>query len=478
MPFNGSGGFTPLAPPQFPAVAGTTITASYFNAVLNDVMTGLGQCVTRSGQSPWSANLPANGFKLTGLGAGTIAGDALSWGQAITVTTVTASGDIGVGGNFSVAGSSTLTGIVGVGLAPVATIALAVRSGVAETIRMDSTLASGGLMSFLRNSGTPYGYIGNAAPILAAGVNTDLALRAEGNLCFSANGGTELLRLQTTGNLLFAATTAVLALTPTAGAMCLAAAPTLVDNTARIELTGTTNAAPRQASIRGTPIIFTAAAASTEFARFTAAGFLGVGLTVPADSAAYGGIVLDVAGPVYARQNGTLTKYMSIGASAGAAYLEANGAGVDMNFIVGGVLRATIATSTGGMTLGNLLNLNAGSGNLLMGGAITRFESGTFAVATGSFTASTAHTGPRKPDIIRAVLRCLTAELGYAIGDEVEVCNSGNGQSIPMMFANATTVGFAYNHSAGNMTILHKTTQVLTAITNANWNIVFYCLWL
>lgn len=82
MPFNGSGGFDSLAAPIFPAVAGTTITSSYYNAQLNDVFSGLGMCITRDGQSPATANLPMAGFKHTGAGDANAAGQYMVWGQS------------------------------------------------------------------------------------------------------------------------------------------------------------------------------------------------------------------------------------------------------------------------------------------------------------------------------------------------------------------------------------------------------------
>lgn len=72
MPFNGSGTFQPVAPPDYPAVAGTIIRADQFNAVVNDLMyNGLTNCITRDGQSPPSANLPMANFRHTGVGAAT-----------------------------------------------------------------------------------------------------------------------------------------------------------------------------------------------------------------------------------------------------------------------------------------------------------------------------------------------------------------------------------------------------------------------
>lgn len=66
MPYNGAGGFAPPAGAPYPAVGGTTILASQFNTIINDLCNqGLANCVTRDGQSPALASLPMGGFKHT-----------------------------------------------------------------------------------------------------------------------------------------------------------------------------------------------------------------------------------------------------------------------------------------------------------------------------------------------------------------------------------------------------------------------------
>lgn len=80
MPFNGSGTFSPYTPGN-PVVTGTVISSTAFNATQQDLAAGLSNAVTRDGQSPLTANLPAAGRKITGLGAGVVAGDSLRFEQ-------------------------------------------------------------------------------------------------------------------------------------------------------------------------------------------------------------------------------------------------------------------------------------------------------------------------------------------------------------------------------------------------------------
>lgn len=69
MPFNGVGTYLP-AGADYPVVTLTVISSLHYNNVVTDMSTALSTCVTKDGQTTWTANLPAGGFKLTGLGAG------------------------------------------------------------------------------------------------------------------------------------------------------------------------------------------------------------------------------------------------------------------------------------------------------------------------------------------------------------------------------------------------------------------------
>lgn len=85
MPFNGSGTYNPPSAPTFPAVPNTTIESADYNNVVQDLATALSNCMTRDGQSPASANIPLGGFKITGLGNGTLATDAAAFGQSMVL---------------------------------------------------------------------------------------------------------------------------------------------------------------------------------------------------------------------------------------------------------------------------------------------------------------------------------------------------------------------------------------------------------
>lgn len=175
MPFNGSGGFVSIGAPDFPAVDGTTILASQYNNQLNDIFNGLGNAVTRDGQSPATANLPMGGFKHTNVASASGSGQYIAWGQnatlgdltigALTATGVLAApaGAVGAPGftfsgdtnngwwapgtdvqAWSLAGAEVMrlngTGL-GLGVTPLSP--LHVKSGSATTVRVESTTARG-----------------------------------------------------------------------------------------------------------------------------------------------------------------------------------------------------------------------------------------------------------------------------------------------------------------------------------------------
>ena len=80
MSYNGSGTFNINSAGQ-PVVSGTVITSTAFNALTSDLATGLSTALTKDGQTTPTANLPMGGKKITGLGAGTAAADAVRFDQ-------------------------------------------------------------------------------------------------------------------------------------------------------------------------------------------------------------------------------------------------------------------------------------------------------------------------------------------------------------------------------------------------------------
>ncbi len=107
MAFNGSGTYN--LPAGNPVVTGTTISSSTTNTTNSDIATALTNCITRDGQSTPSANLPMNAKKLTGLAAGTSAGDSVRYEQVLLLTGGTMTGAI------TFASGQTVDGTNGIG---------------------------------------------------------------------------------------------------------------------------------------------------------------------------------------------------------------------------------------------------------------------------------------------------------------------------------------------------------------------------
>lgn len=88
MPLNGSGTYTPPTP-AYPAIPNTTILASDFNTILEDLTTALSLAVYKDGQASMVANLNMATFKINNLGIGVSPNDATNVLQVFTNPTFT-----------------------------------------------------------------------------------------------------------------------------------------------------------------------------------------------------------------------------------------------------------------------------------------------------------------------------------------------------------------------------------------------------
>lgn len=81
MPRNGSGIYTPVASPDFPAVAFTAIRSAAYNNQILDMAAALTASLTADGQKVPTANLPMGGKKHTGVANATVAAEYMALGQ-------------------------------------------------------------------------------------------------------------------------------------------------------------------------------------------------------------------------------------------------------------------------------------------------------------------------------------------------------------------------------------------------------------
>lgn len=89
MPFSGTGVFTRVYQWEQDAANGIFVDATRTDTDSNDIAAGLTNCVTRDGQSPWIANIPAGGFKITGLANGSNNTDSVNYGQVFNAPVFT-----------------------------------------------------------------------------------------------------------------------------------------------------------------------------------------------------------------------------------------------------------------------------------------------------------------------------------------------------------------------------------------------------
>ncbi len=109
MPMNGSGSYVAPASTWNPAVSTTTINSTDWNALLADLTTALSTAMYKDGQQTPTANIKMGGFKLTGLAAATIAGDAVRYEQVFTTTTLTDQATIAWDASLAPVGAVTIT---------------------------------------------------------------------------------------------------------------------------------------------------------------------------------------------------------------------------------------------------------------------------------------------------------------------------------------------------------------------------------
>lgn len=99
------------------------------------------------------------------------------------------------------------------------------------------------------------------------------------------------------------------------------------------------------------------------------------------------------------------------------------------------------------------------------------YESPEFAFAGGSLI-TVAHGLGHKPENFEVFLRCITAEYGYAVGDEVKpesMSISGTTYGLTL-FADNTNVYVKVG--ATGIPIIRKNNAIAAVVTNTNWRMV------
>lgn len=464
MPFNGSGGFIPLAAPIFPAVPNTTIVSSYYNQNLTDLFGGFGNCVTRDGQSPATANLPMGGFKHTGAAVATGAGEYLTYGQGQPATTF-ADGTAALPGVAFTAESGMgmfrlSAGVLGLSTAGAQRVwvnSTGVGIGITPSFKLD-VRTSTGTIGYFRD--TTLGYYSafrtdTNGPILEFG-NGITGFRI-------ADGTTDRLWISTSGNV-------GIGIPPTqrfhvAGAGNPVSAITSTDAsgaTGYIQAIG--SASVNFGSLGSHPVNITTAALN----RITidTSGRVGIGQT-PAGEILEISRAISIHGSLQTATGPKLALDYAANVSRFLAFGSVVGTTGTFEFYQASSNNSVNRTAMSIGTTG-ILNIGFGQGGLTLGGNVTRAEAVGTPVAINS---AFAQTTPRRPDTTRVFLECVTTELGYAVGQCVEWPPSRVGYTGGWWaFSNAANTNWTVQ--TFNATIqLPNTAGVATNITPANWNI-------
>jgi hypothetical protein len=203
MAYNGSGTYVL---PGAALVTGGSVDATEHNALRNDMATALTTAITRDGQSPATANLPLGGFKLTGLAAGTTAGDSVRYEQITSAVAITGGTINGTTVGATTAATGAFTTLSATGATTFAGVTSSTATGTGAMVYGTSpTLTTPAL-------GTPSALVGTNITGTAAGLTA-------GNVTTNANLTGPIT---STGN-----ATAVAAQTGTGSTFVMQASPTL-----------------------------------------------------------------------------------------------------------------------------------------------------------------------------------------------------------------------------------------------------------
>lgn len=82
---------------SYPAVSGEVIYASKFNAVINDINAEITRSIASDGQTTITANIPINGYKITGASAGSATGHYVEYDQFTTAIATVSAGIVPAG---------------------------------------------------------------------------------------------------------------------------------------------------------------------------------------------------------------------------------------------------------------------------------------------------------------------------------------------------------------------------------------------
>lgn len=135
-----------------------------------------------------------------------------------------------------------------------------------------------------------------------------------------------------------------------------------------------------------------------------------------------------------------------------------------------------LARGNAGATTQDILTVNAAGKVSFPQGVSVEFESAEQVITANGTAVAVSHSLGVAPKRVQVVLRCVTADLGFAVGDEVQLSSNwgsegGVGTQAYMIWSNATQVGISIR-SLTNSPFVNKT-GTYAIIVAANWRLVF-----
>ena len=208
MPFS-SGTYS--LPSGNPVVTGTTISSSTTNTTNSDIATALSSCILKDGTQTITANLPMASHKLTGLSAGTTAGDSVEYAGSPSFTNLAYTGTLtGSTGILNIGSGQVYkdaSGNVGIGTSsPAVRLHITDSSAASGTLQLGNT-ATTGYYSQVYQNGNYLDLIANGDQAYRVSLGTN---NGSGNIRFftatGTTGNTERMRIDSSGNLLVGTT--------------------------------------------------------------------------------------------------------------------------------------------------------------------------------------------------------------------------------------------------------------------------------
>ena len=155
-------------------------------------------------------------------------------------------------------------------------------------------------------------------------------------------------------------------------------------------------------------------------------------------------------------------------------------AGASLGFTLSATALTVDAATAFNATNATISGTFNSTGAFQRNGDITRFVSANQTLASATVTRTVAHGGPRVPDLFYWTLKCMTAEHGYAVNDEIYLSTNDIGSTTRQyqFMANATNIVCQYITSGGDPPAIRSTAGALVNVTVANWRWVAHALWL